>query len=179
MGKFWTVLAGILGFSPQVLGSGFEVITTGKKKLVRSVPTELNKDHNQILELAQVIIIWHTYFNKRKQLLHVLHYILAVLPEVTQGFLLLSAQGQGFVIVDVTAYFPSRIIFCCLLARVIWLILAFLLEEILHVWCLRLANIAIYSNLVNLSCSRNNFLMERLDLSKDQLDIEYQTYEVD
>lgn len=42
---------------PQVLGSGFEVITIGKKKLVRSVPTELNKDHNQILELAQVIII--------------------------------------------------------------------------------------------------------------------------
>jgi len=57
--------------------------------------------------------------------------------------------------------------------------LAFLLDEMLHIWCLRLANIAIYSNLVNLSCSRNNFLMERLDLSKDQLDIEYQTYEVD
>ncbi|TXG67609.1 hypothetical protein EZV62_008884 [Acer yangbiense] len=37
----------------QVLGSGFEVISVGKKKLVRSVPTELNKDHNQILELAQ------------------------------------------------------------------------------------------------------------------------------
>lgn len=40
----------------QILGSGFEVITVGKKKLVRSVPTELNKDHNAILELAQVII---------------------------------------------------------------------------------------------------------------------------
>ncbi|XP_024520509.1 vacuolar protein sorting-associated protein 22 homolog 1 isoform X1 [Selaginella moellendorffii] len=38
----------------QVLGSGFEVFTVGKKKLVRSVPTELNKDHNQILELAEV-----------------------------------------------------------------------------------------------------------------------------
>ncbi|RZC53982.1 hypothetical protein C5167_012834 [Papaver somniferum] len=37
----------------QVLGSGFEVISVGKKKLVRSVPTELNKDHNEILELAQ------------------------------------------------------------------------------------------------------------------------------
>ncbi|TXG67608.1 hypothetical protein EZV62_008883 [Acer yangbiense] len=37
----------------KVLGSGFEVIFVGKKKLVRSVPTELNKDHNQILELAQ------------------------------------------------------------------------------------------------------------------------------
>ncbi|KAK1583039.1 hypothetical protein Q3G72_020512 [Acer saccharum] len=37
----------------KVLGSGFEVISIGKKKLVRSVPTELNKDHNQILELAQ------------------------------------------------------------------------------------------------------------------------------
>ncbi|XP_054799619.1 vacuolar protein sorting-associated protein 22 homolog 1-like isoform X2 [Prosopis cineraria] len=37
----------------KVLGSGFEVISVGKKKLVRSVPTELNKDHNEILELAQ------------------------------------------------------------------------------------------------------------------------------
>lgn len=41
----------------QVLGSGFEVISVGKKKLVRSVPTELNKDHNEILELAQVMAI--------------------------------------------------------------------------------------------------------------------------
>ncbi|KAL8166956.1 hypothetical protein V2J09_008455 [Rumex salicifolius] len=38
----------------KILGSGFEVISVGKKKLVRSVPTELNKDHNEILELAQV-----------------------------------------------------------------------------------------------------------------------------
>ena len=38
----------------QVLGNGFEVISVGKRKLVRSVPTELNKDHNEILELAQV-----------------------------------------------------------------------------------------------------------------------------
>lgn len=38
----------------QVLGNGFEVMSLGKKKLVRSVPTELNKDHNEILELAQV-----------------------------------------------------------------------------------------------------------------------------
>ncbi|XP_031376493.1 vacuolar protein sorting-associated protein 22 homolog 1 [Punica granatum] len=37
----------------KVLGSGFEVISVGKKKLVRSVPTELNKDHNEIIELAQ------------------------------------------------------------------------------------------------------------------------------
>ncbi|CAM8924689.1 unnamed protein product [Rhodiola kirilowii] len=38
----------------KVLGNGFEVISVGKKKLVRSVPTELNKDHNELLELAQV-----------------------------------------------------------------------------------------------------------------------------
>ncbi|KAK1291789.1 hypothetical protein QJS10_CPB17g00118 [Acorus calamus] len=38
----------------KILGGGFEVISVGKKKLVRSVPTELNKDHNEILELAQV-----------------------------------------------------------------------------------------------------------------------------
>lgn len=37
------------------MGSGFEVISVGKKKLVRSVPTELNKDHNEIIELAQVL----------------------------------------------------------------------------------------------------------------------------
>ncbi|XP_057975854.1 vacuolar protein sorting-associated protein 22 homolog 1 isoform X3 [Malania oleifera] len=37
----------------KVLGGGYEVISVGKKKLVRSVPTELNKDHNEILELAQ------------------------------------------------------------------------------------------------------------------------------
>lgn len=41
----------------QVLGSGFEVITVGKRKLVRSVPTELKKDHNEILELSQVRFI--------------------------------------------------------------------------------------------------------------------------
>lgn len=32
------------------------MISVGKKKLVRSVPTELNKDHNAILELAQVCL---------------------------------------------------------------------------------------------------------------------------
>ncbi|KAI0497725.1 hypothetical protein KFK09_020959 [Dendrobium nobile] len=37
----------------KVLGSGFAVISIGRKKLVRSVPTELNRDHNEILELAQ------------------------------------------------------------------------------------------------------------------------------
>eukprot|EP01018_Ginkgo_biloba_P010600 Gb_17178 [translate_table: standard] len=37
----------------KALGSGFEVFSIGKKKLVRSVPTELNKDHNEILELGQ------------------------------------------------------------------------------------------------------------------------------
>ncbi|MCO5588778.1 hypothetical protein L7F22_042737 [Adiantum nelumboides] len=38
----------------MVLGSGFEVFSVGKRRMVRSVPTELNKDHDQILELAQV-----------------------------------------------------------------------------------------------------------------------------
>ncbi|CAH2040583.1 unnamed protein product [Thlaspi arvense] len=37
----------------KVLGNGFEVISVGKRKLIRSVPTELHKDHNEILELAQ------------------------------------------------------------------------------------------------------------------------------
>lgn len=44
------------------MGSGFEVISVGKKKLVRSVPTELNKDHNEILELAQVTSILYFLF---------------------------------------------------------------------------------------------------------------------
>ena len=38
----------------QALGSGFEVFSIGKKKLICSVPMELNKDHNEILEMAQV-----------------------------------------------------------------------------------------------------------------------------
>ncbi|KAI3962875.1 hypothetical protein MKW92_049655 [Papaver armeniacum] len=42
----------------KILGSGFEVISVGKKKLVRSVPTELNKDHNEILELAKVCLLF-------------------------------------------------------------------------------------------------------------------------
>ena len=47
----------------QVLGSGFEVISVGRRKLVRSVPTELNKDHSGILGLAQVCAcnIWREY----------------------------------------------------------------------------------------------------------------------
>ncbi|KAJ6966727.1 vacuolar protein sorting-associated protein 22 [Populus alba x Populus x berolinensis] len=32
------------------------MISVGRRKLVRSVPTELNKDHNEILELAQVFL---------------------------------------------------------------------------------------------------------------------------
>lgn len=38
----------------KVLGSGFEVVTLGKRKLVQSVPRELNTDHTAILEMAQV-----------------------------------------------------------------------------------------------------------------------------
>lgn len=52
----WDIICWYLLPRFQVLGSGFEVISVGKKKLVRSVPTELNKDHNEILELAQVSI---------------------------------------------------------------------------------------------------------------------------
>ena len=50
---FWTNTSHEL----QVLGSGFEVIVVGRRKLVCLVPTELNKDHNEILELAQVMPI--------------------------------------------------------------------------------------------------------------------------
>ncbi|KAG6541184.1 hypothetical protein Mapa_017418 [Marchantia paleacea] len=37
----------------KALGGGFEVFTVGNRRLVRSVPTELNRDHNQIIEAAQ------------------------------------------------------------------------------------------------------------------------------
>ena len=47
----------------QVLGSGFEVISVGRRKLVRSVPTELNKDHSGILGLAQVCAFNTVIFN--------------------------------------------------------------------------------------------------------------------
>lgn len=35
-------------FLQQVLGKGFEIINTGKEKLVQSVPTELNQDHTKV-----------------------------------------------------------------------------------------------------------------------------------
>ena len=38
----------------QALGSGFEVFSVGKEKLVRSFPMGLNKYHNEIMEMAQV-----------------------------------------------------------------------------------------------------------------------------
>uniref|UniRef100_A0A061R637 Vacuolar protein sorting-associated protein n=1 Tax=Tetraselmis sp. GSL018 TaxID=582737 RepID=A0A061R637_9CHLO len=37
----------------KVLGSGFAVVQVGSQKMVRSVPGELSRDHNAILELAQ------------------------------------------------------------------------------------------------------------------------------
>ena len=40
--------------SLKSLGTGFELVTVGQRKLVQSVPRELNKDHNEILALAQV-----------------------------------------------------------------------------------------------------------------------------
>mmetsp|Transcript_12357 Transcript_12357/g.34703 ORF Transcript_12357/g.34703 Transcript_12357/m.34703 type:complete len:245 (+) Transcript_12357:396-1130(+) len=37
----------------KVLGSGFTISQVGSQRMLRSVPGELNKDHNKILELAQ------------------------------------------------------------------------------------------------------------------------------
>lgn len=39
--------------SLEPLGNGFEVITIGARKLVSSVPRELNVDHSTVLSLAQ------------------------------------------------------------------------------------------------------------------------------
>ncbi|KAL9275679.1 Vacuolar protein sorting-associated protein 22 homolog 1-like protein [Drosera capensis] len=41
----------------KVLGSGYEVFSVGKKKLVRSVPNELNKDHNEIFVFRLVYFL--------------------------------------------------------------------------------------------------------------------------
>lgn len=38
------------------LGNGFEILPIGDRKMVRSVPRELNKDQTDILVLAQVFI---------------------------------------------------------------------------------------------------------------------------
>jgi ESCRT-II complex subunit VPS22 len=37
----------------KVLGSGFEVLTVGSRKMIQSVPCELNTDHTTVLVLAQ------------------------------------------------------------------------------------------------------------------------------
>ena len=37
----------------KVLGSGFDLMTIGRRSYVRSVPGELNMDKNRVLELAQ------------------------------------------------------------------------------------------------------------------------------
>lgn len=39
------------------MGSGFQVIPVGNKRLVQSVPGELSMDHAAALQLAQVIIL--------------------------------------------------------------------------------------------------------------------------
>lgn len=40
--------------SLKSLGSGFQIIQIGNRKLVQSVPMELNIDHTQVLELGNV-----------------------------------------------------------------------------------------------------------------------------
>lgn len=38
----------------HTLGSGFQIIPVGEKRIVQSVPGELNMDHTTVLQLAQV-----------------------------------------------------------------------------------------------------------------------------
>lgn len=40
------------------LSGGFEVLTIGDRKMVRSVPKELDEDQSALLVLAQVRIVW-------------------------------------------------------------------------------------------------------------------------
>ena len=37
-----------------ILGSGFQVLPLQGRKLVQSVPSELNKDHTEVIQLAEV-----------------------------------------------------------------------------------------------------------------------------
>ena len=39
-----------------ILGSGFKVLPLQGRQLVQSVPSELNKDHTEVLQLAEVIL---------------------------------------------------------------------------------------------------------------------------
>ena len=41
------------------MGSGFQIIPVGTKRLVQSVPGELSMDHTAALQLAQVCILSH------------------------------------------------------------------------------------------------------------------------
>lgn len=40
--------------SLQPLGSGFDILSIGDKKIIRSVPQELSKDQATVLEVLQV-----------------------------------------------------------------------------------------------------------------------------
>ena len=39
------------------MGSGFQIIPVGKKRLVQSVPGELSMDHAAVLQQAQVLVV--------------------------------------------------------------------------------------------------------------------------
>lgn len=42
-----------------ILGDGFQVLNVGPRRMVLSVPIELNQDHALVLEQAQVICCAH------------------------------------------------------------------------------------------------------------------------
>lgn len=41
----------------HILGSGFQIIPVGNKRLVQSVPGELSMDHAAVLQQAQVLVV--------------------------------------------------------------------------------------------------------------------------
>ena len=45
----------------HVMGSGFQILPVGNKRLVQSVPGELSMDHAAALQLAQVIAAFTCY----------------------------------------------------------------------------------------------------------------------
>lgn len=44
----------------QLLGNGFKIVLLGSKKMVQSVPCEMNNDHTMALVLGQVFVSFHS-----------------------------------------------------------------------------------------------------------------------
>ena len=64
------------------MGSGFQILPVGNKRLVQSVPGELSMDHAAALQLAQVIAVFTCYL--------LIQFVYSSLETLRQ-----SVAGQG------------------------------------------------------------------------------------